>query len=103
MLAHEARCAIVINDELQRLVEPAVSTITVPVLMSALLEGDGGSIVEADHESGRLNGLKGLPVLSTTLEQDLTSVGPHVTVLTGEDTNRRCRLCLLIDLAELLL
>lgn len=45
-----------------------VSIIIVLVLMSVFFEGDGGSIVEVDYESGRFNGFKGFFVLSIIFE-----------------------------------
>jgi hypothetical protein len=45
VLAHETRSAIVIDDELKGLVEPAIASITMPVLMSPLLQSDWTSII----------------------------------------------------------
>jgi len=56
VLAHEAGCAVVVYDELQRLVEPAIATVAVPVLVCAFFEGYGGGVVEADYEGGGFEG-----------------------------------------------
>jgi hypothetical protein len=48
----ETRCTIIIDDELQWLVEPAVLAVTMPVLVCTLFECDWSSIVEADDERG---------------------------------------------------
>ena len=87
VLAHETGGAVVVDDELERLVVPAVLAVTVPVLVGALLEGDGGGIVKADDEGRSLNGLESLGVLGVGGEESGAGIGPDVTVLGGESTD----------------
>lgn len=101
VLAHEAGGSVVVDDELYGFVEPAVLAITVPVLVRALLEGNGGGIVKADDERGRLNGLQRLSVGGVGLEEDLAGVGPDVAVLGGESTDGWDGLGDLVDATEL--
>jgi hypothetical protein len=58
MLAHEARSAVVIDNELQRFVEPPILAITMPVLMSTLFEGHRRRIIQADNERRRFYGFE---------------------------------------------
>ena len=62
VLAGEARGAVVVDDELAGLVEPAVCAGAVPEGVCALFEGDGCSGVEADEEVGGFDDLKGFGV-----------------------------------------
>ena len=62
VLAHEARGAVVVDDELTGFVEPAVGAGAVPVDVCALFEGDGRFGVEADEKVGGFDGLEGLGV-----------------------------------------
>jgi hypothetical protein len=55
MFSHKPGSSIVIDDELQRFVEEAVLTVTVPVLVCALFEGDRRSIIETDDEGRGFN------------------------------------------------
>lgn len=59
MLAHEARGTVVVDDELDGLVVPAVLAVAVPVLVGALFKGDGGAVVEADDEGRGFDELEG--------------------------------------------
>lgn len=63
MLSHETSAAVLVYDELEGFVVPAVLAVAVPVLVSALVEGDGGGVVEADYEGGGLDDLEGFFVL----------------------------------------
>lgn len=55
VFALETRRAVVVNDELQRFVEPAVSTVSVPELARTLLESDWRSIVQTDNKRRRFD------------------------------------------------
>jgi hypothetical protein len=103
VLAVEARGTVLVDDELEGLVEPAVATVTVPVLASALVESDGCCIVETDNERGGLNLLEGSFIGRVGLDQTFARVGPVVTVLRGQDTDGRALLSGCVDSAELLL
>ena len=81
VFTHEAGGTVVVDDELQRLVVPTVGTISVPVLVRALLESHGGRIVEADNEGRRLNRLNRGSVAGVGIEEDLAGIGPNISVL----------------------
>ena len=102
VLAHEAGGSIVVDDELKRLVKPAVLAIAVPVLMSALFKSYRVSLIQADHEGGGLNGLKGGLVLRAGIEKSDASVSPNVAVLGSESTDSGGALGKLVDTGELL-
>jgi len=48
VLSHETSAAVLVDDELEGFVVPAVLAVAVPVLMGALFEGDRGGVIEAD-------------------------------------------------------
>jgi hypothetical protein len=56
VFTHETSGTIVVDDELQGFVKPAVRAVTVPVLTRTLFEGDRGRIVKADDERGGFDG-----------------------------------------------
>lgn len=101
MLAHEAGGAVVVDDELKRLVKPTVGTVTVPVLVSTLLEGDRRGIIKADDEGGGLYGLESRLVLGAGVEEHLASVCPDIAVLGSQNTDSGDPLCELVDAPEL--
>lgn len=102
VLACEACSAIVVNDELEGLVEPAVGAITVPVLMGTLLKGNWGGVVKADDKRGGLDGFDGGGVdVGCGLEAGV-HFGPDVAVLRGERADRGGLVGLLVDALELL-
>jgi len=80
VLAHEARGAIVVDNELQGLVVPAIGTVAMPILVGPLLKSDRLGVVQADDEGSRLNGLEKTLVARASLEQSDASIGPDVTV-----------------------
>jgi hypothetical protein len=82
VLAHEARRAVLVDDELQRLVVEAVLTVAVPVLVGALLAGDWGLLVEADDEGRGLDLAEQVGVSGG--HELVAEDGPLVAVLRGQ-------------------
>jgi hypothetical protein len=103
VLTHETSGAIVVDNELQRLIEPAVGAITVPVLRAALSQSDGASVVQADHKASRLNLLQGQLIGRVKRNEGLASSSPVIAVGNSQHTNGRRRLGDLVDALELLL
>jgi len=101
VLAHEAGGGIVVDDELQRLVEPAVAAVAVPVLVRALLQGHRGGVVQADEEAGRLDLAQGLLVGRVGRQQLVAGVGPEVAVGGSQDPDGRGALGDLVDALKL--
>ena len=50
VLAHEAGSAVVVDNELERLVEPSVAAVAMPVLMRSLMKSHWRGVVKTDHE-----------------------------------------------------
>jgi len=48
MLSHETSRAVLVDDELEGFVIPAVLAVAMPILVGTLFKGDGGGIVKAD-------------------------------------------------------
>lgn len=103
VLTHETSSAVVIDDELQGLVEPAVHAIAVPVLVSPLLQGHGGGVVEADDKAAGLDVAQSLLVRGAGCQQLLPSIGPQVTVGDSQNADGGSPLRNLIDALKLLL
>lgn len=101
VLAHEARGAVVVDDELERLVEPAVGAVAVPVLVGAFLERDRGGVVEADDERGGFDGVDRRGVCGGGSAQLGVYVGPDVAVLRGQGADRGRALGGVVDALEL--
>jgi len=103
VLAHEAGGAVVIDNELERLVKPPVGAIAVPVLMSPLLQSDGLGIIQTDNEAGGLDVPEGLLVGGIGSNEGLAGSIPVVTVGHSQHTDRRGGLGNLVDALKLLL
>lgn len=80
VLAEESGCAVLVDDEIEWLVIPAVGAISVPVDMGTLLKGDGRCIVETDEERGALDGLQGLLIGRAGSQEFLPGSSPEVAV-----------------------
>lgn len=96
MFSHETGSPIVVDDELQRLVEEAVLTVTVPVLVCALFECNRGSVVKADNKGGCLNCFQGGFVYRASLDEvvaclELVSQFNQAKVWAGSDVHMSTR------------
>jgi hypothetical protein len=101
VLANEARCAVIVDDELQRLVEPAVAAVAVPVLACALFQCDRGRIVEADDEGGGFDGFDCAGVdFGGSFELGI-HVSPDIAVLRRKEADRSRLLGVFVNAVEL--
>ena len=103
VLSQEAGRAVVVDHELQRLIVPAVRAVAVPVLACAFVERDGSRVVEADEEGAGFEGVEDGFVARRSGEEMFAGIGPGVTVLRGEEADRRRLFGVGVDATELLL
>lgn len=62
VFALEAGSSIVVDDELEGFVVPAVGAVAMPEAAGAFFQRDGGGFVEADDEGGGFNVFEGFGV-----------------------------------------
>lgn len=100
---HETGGAVVIDDELQRFVEPTVAAVPVPVLVGSLFQGHRGGIIKTHDERRSLDGFGRRRVSRVSGEECRASRCPNITVLRRESANGRRDLGPFINVTKLLL
>lgn len=103
VLTHETGSAVLVDDELERLVEPPVATISVPVRASTLIQSHRGGVIQADSKGSGLDLLESLLVSRIESHKLLPGSSPEIAVGGRQDTNTGSGIRSLVNLVELLL
>lgn len=101
VFANEPSRAIVVDDELDRLVVPSVRSVAVPVGMSALFESHRRSRIQADDKRSGFNFLQRGGVVDAGRKKVFTSLYKLIARQRGQSAHRRGSLGGFVNLGEL--